>query len=297
MTRILVTGVSGFIGRAVAKRLAQDGIEVWGLDRHPKPVMDVKMIKKGDILDTELVDGIVGMVDGVIHLAGALGTSELLSEIKNAVEVNILGSINICEACRKHNKPLVQIATGNKDWLSVYPITKECAVRLGQVYAKDLGVKIAIVRAYNAYGPHQKWDHVRKFVPNAIRWSILGEPIRIYGSGEQVMDLIWVGDVAEVITRALLIDHGHWGSVFDAGTGIGINVNDAARMIWKAVTGGNDALLLHEPMRAGEPDGAVVVADTRSLKPLGRVAFLPLERGILKTVKWYLDHKDFLRIP
>lgn len=300
--RVLVTGASGFIGRAVGANLSEHGYEVVGYDRHPKDVPGIPQMISGDILDAGLVHEAVLGCDGVIHLAGLLGTSELLENVRiivSAIDANIHGALNVYEACLTQGKPVVQISPGNKTWPSVYPITKVCAERLGLALGQDAGLKIAVVRAMNVYGPHQKHTPVRKYIPNLIRWAFRGEPAEIYGDGEQVMDPIWVGDTAEVLRCALeYAANGGQPRVFEVGSGIGITANEMADMVWRAVRpGGGWMPKVHIAMRPGEPRHSVTVANPESLVPLGIVPdqdFLPLSEGLARTVAWYRAHPDVL---
>lgn len=304
--RVFVTGVSGFIGHAVASNLAQKGHRVWGLDRNPKPVKGVESIEQGDILDFDLVKRCVGQSDGVIHLAGVLGTSELLEDVRAAVRVNVEAAVNVYDACLASHVPVVQIATGNANWVSPYPATKECAVRLAQCYAQDAGLKLAVVRAFHAYGPYQKHAPVRKFIPNAIRSALLDEPVTIFGDGDSMMDPIWVGDVADILVRALLLAS-EGGDllpihIFEAGTGRGLSVNQVADLVWKVIQGEHVAPKIHFPMRAGEPLHSACVADVTSLWPLFEelpfrfpfIQFIQFEDGIQETVAWYRAHPGVL---
>lgn len=110
--------------------------------------------------------------------------------------------------------------------------------------------------------------------------------MQVYGDGEQIMDMSYVRDVADVLVRALLVDHHSYDCVFEAGTGRRITVNEIASLI--NACAGNAAGCSHVPMRAGEPSRAVVVGDPTTLKPLGLDAdrLVKLEDGLERTVSW-----------
>lgn len=280
--RILVTGGSGFIGSAVCRHLVDLAHDVTILDHFPRQHKADTFL--GDVRDQTAVYEAVAAHEGVMHLAGVLGTAETIREPLPAVETNIIGSLNVFKACAHYKRPAVYIAVGNHWMNNSYSISKTTAERFAYMFNRELGTRIAVVRALNAYGPGQKAAPVRKIMPNLILPCLRGEPITIYGDGEQVMDMIHVEDVADVLCRALLNDHGVYDRAFEAGTGRPTTVNEIAQVVIDAVGQG---WIEHVPMRAGEPERSVVVADTSTLAPLGDFDFTPLEEGVRETVRYY----------
>jgi nucleoside-diphosphate-sugar epimerase len=244
----------------------------------------------GDVKDEETVIEAVGYHDGVIHLAGVLGTQETLRNPRSAIEVNILGSLNVFDACRLHKKKAVYIAVGNYWMNNPYSITKTTAERFALMYNREFGTQIAVVRGLNAYGPRQKPKPVRKVVPTFVLSALRGEDIVIYGSGNQIMDMIYVTDIAEILVRALLYDHGVYSSVFEAGMGRDTTVNELAKLIVEI--SGSKSRVAHVEMRPGEVPDSVVKADTTSLRCLGYPPqdFVSLTEGLGKTIDWYREY-------
>lgn len=256
MTAILVTGSAGFIGTHLRDAAACRAVEVLPFD-----------LPGCDVLDAQQLHRMIGGegIDAVINLAGALGTGELIGDEGRAVEANILGAVNVMDACAAAGVPLVQIGTGHRGQPNTYAITKACAEDLALARARWLGQRIAVVRAFHVYGEHQKppapWGRspVRKILPAFACAALTGSPVEVYGDGEQVIDLVYAGLVADVLLRAAL--QGPWGEVIDAGTGQGITVNQAARDVIDALPEGSPATkIVHVPMRMGEPEHARVVA-------------------------------------
>lgn len=252
MKRVAVTGSSGFIGSAVVRELTRRGTRVIPFD-HPKDVRDVDELR-----------ACLRTADGVIHLAGALGTSEIFGNEAGAVATNIGGAVNVYDVASDLDIPVVQIGTGHKGQPNPYAITKACAEDLGLARARYADAKINVVRAYHVYGPGQKaippWGKstVRKMVPTFICQALADIPLEIYGTGEQLIDLVYVDDVAEVLVDAL---EGPYGQLIEAGTGKPTSVTDAAWDVLRAAHGsafGRTVKLC--PMRPGEPEDATVVA-------------------------------------
>lgn len=256
--RVLVTGGSGFIGSAVQAELRRRELE--------PVVLDLPW----DVNDPRDVDEAVRVVDAVIHLAGRLGTAETFGDERAVAQTNILGALNVADACARRDIPMVQIGTGHKGQANPYAITKACAEDLFIGRAQVTGQRINVVRAFHAYGPGQKAcaphgsSPVRKIIPSFVCRALDGLSIEINGSGEQLIDLVHVDEVARVLVDAL---EGPWGEVLEAGTGHAITVNQAAGIVAKRCA--SDSAIVHVPMRAGEPELSAVVA----IDPLCEHAF------------------------
>lgn len=320
--KIMVTGASGFIGDHVVDNLRARGIDVIAFDRFRKPSERRSGVSRylGDTRDATAVSEAVAISDGVIHLAGVLGTSETIDNPAPAIETNIVGSLNVFQAVRQYRKRAVYITVGNYWFNNTYSITKTTAEQIAWMFNREHGTKIAVVRALNAYGPRQKAAPVRKIMPNFIGQALRGEPITVYGDGTQIMDMIHVEDVADILVRALLVSHDQYSYLpernvdnevkFEAGTGRYTSVNDIANMVLDAVVEAIPSFprgeINHVPMRGGEPPQSIVVGDPKTLTPLfegkkvdfdGRLLvgvrkepLITLEDGIRSTVEWYRNH-------
>lgn len=286
--KILVTGGNGFIGSHVVDLLRQQDHAVTIFDRYRKPFRDDIEQFAADIKDGEAVFDAVSQHDAVINLAGILGTSETVSSPHESVAVNINGAINVYEAVRKFGKRCVQITVGNYTWNNSYAITKSTAERFGLMYNKEYGTKIVVVRGLNVYGPRQKHAPVRKVVPNFVLRALRNEPIEIYGDGKQLLDLIYVGDTAEILVRALLKDHDVYDHVIEAGSGNLVTANELAQTVIEAAK--SQSKLVHLPMRPGEPVRSVTKGDPSTLEPLDYLPETSLTDGIKQTVEWYREH-------
>ena len=288
MERVLVTGGAGFIGSHVTDNLRAKGKQVTIFDRYRKKFHrdDVEVIA-GDVKNREAVMDAVARHDGVIHLAAILGTQETVQMAEPVVEVNIVGSLNVFDACRLYQKKAVYIAVGNHWMNNPYSITKTAAERFALMYNKEFGTRIAVVRGLNAYGPRQKVKPVRKVVPNFVVPALRGEELIVYGSGNQIMDMIYVGDLAEILVCALLMDHGVYDRVIEAGMGRDTTINELAEVVVR--TCGSCSEIKHVEMRPGEEPDSVVKANVETLKCLGFSVneLTPLEEGIRKAVEWY----------
>jgi len=266
--RIAITGGFGFLGHAAMHAGQNEGHDVFSFDRaHGNDVL-------GDLTALE-------GADAVIHLAGMLGTSELFDTPEAAVHANVIGTLRILQWCRANNAAYVGI-TMPPVFPSVYTATKVCADRLATAWHHAYGVRVSHVRAFNAYGPGQKWGpgHPQKILPTFARAAWENRPLPIWGDGSQTMDLVHADDVGRMLIEAT--KHGD-DVTFDAGTGTAITVNDFAKYVLGLTnsTGGVERM----PMRPGEKPTQIVAQgegwDRLDWKPehhWGRIA---------EAIEWY----------
>jgi len=285
--RIAVTGGNGFIGSHVVDRLVDRGYVVTVVDRQGYPHRSDVKYELGDIRDQVFVNNLAGRHEGIINLAGILGTSETVENPHSTISSNLHGALNIFDAIRAHKIRGVHITVGNYWMNNPYAITKNAAENIALLYNEAYGSRISVVRGLNAYGERQKAYPVRKLMPNLILPALAQTPIKIFGDGYQKMDMIYVGDLAEVLVRALVLDHGAWHTVIEGGSGTGPTVNEICDTVLKVTQ--SKSIVEHTPMRQGEPERAVVVGNPDTMAPLGIKVqdFVPLEEGIRITAGYY----------
>lgn len=304
MRHALVTGGNGFIGRYVVEELISKGWDVAVLDTRWREPLPGSHLVLGDIRDATAVTEAVAHADGVIHLAGVLGTQETIANPRPAAETNILGGLNVLEAAAQYHVPMVNIAVGNYWMNNTYSITKNTIERFAEMLNKYRGTKITTVRALNAYGPRQVAaapfgpSKVRKIMPSFTCRALSGQSIEIYGDGEQIMDMIFVEDLARVMVAALehTWAHGAVEAKLEAGSGRQTTVNEIAQTVVDEVERqtGIVAPIVHLPMRPGEDERSVVLGDPMTLKVLGMDGsdFVALERGVALSVEYFKTYLD-----
>jgi UDP-glucose 4-epimerase len=298
--RVGVTGGAGFIGGWVADTLIERGHSVVVFDTRGRTPRDDVDIMLGDVRDEVAVTELMAHVDGVIHLAAVLGTQETIKNPRPAFLTNGVGGLNVLEACTQYDTPLVNICVGNWWMNNSYSITKHTFERLLAMFVKEHGVRAANVRCVNAYGPRQSAappfapGKVRKIMPAFICRALSDMPIEVYGDGEQISDCVFVGDVARTLVTALeyVASGGVVEKPVEVGPANSTTVNAIAHKVADTVaslTGEEPVQVVHLPMRPGEQPGAVVAADTTSLRQIGLdpADFVDIDDGILQTVQYF----------
>jgi UDP-glucose 4-epimerase len=155
--------------------------------------------------------------DYVIHLAAMLGVKRTEMKRLEALNVNILGTVNILEGCVKEKIKKIVFASSSEVYgdqtktpiseegplnpKSIYAVTKLAGEEYVKAYKKRYGLDYTIVRFFNAYGPRQVAEFV---VPRFIKNVLDNKPPRIYGDGDQIRSFCYVEDIANGIFLALI---------------------------------------------------------------------------------------------
>lgn len=308
MSTILVTGAHGFIGGYVVEELCRNGYAVVAFDRRADTMKENNypegtQVFLGDTADASQVSEAVAECDGWIHLAATLGTQETIRNPFPAVMGNVQGGLNILEAAALHRVPGVYIGVGNHWMNNPYSISKTMVERLIAMFNAYRGTEINIVRGMNAYGPRQRAAKpfapgtVRKITPAFICRALSGIPIEVYGDGQQVSDMIWVGDLAFTLVR--MLDDAMAGIVHDFAVECGPVANNTVLQMAEAVRdaaveiGYPSSPIECLPMRPGEIPGATVSADTDTLRKvdIDPDKFITLADGIRRTVRWFHENR------
>jgi len=239
----LLTGAAGFIGSHLGNRLLESGNRVYGIDNYLHPVgapVEFK-IEHADVREPEFVAVRARGADGVIHLAAAINIDWARGFPEIAWEINVVGTQNVLETCRRLDLPLVYASSSEiygsaqertmserhpLDPQSVYGASKVAADRLCHAYQKEQGIKVNIVRLFNTFGPYQGQDSYGGVIAKFTRFALEGKPMTIYGSGEQRRDYLWIDDAVDAYLLALSTN---FSGAVNFGTGTTVSVLDIAR--------------------------------------------------------------------
>jgi UDP-glucose 4-epimerase len=242
-----VTGGSGFLGQAVIAYGLKQGHEMWTFDRQDG----------NDILGS--LDDLRG-ADAVIHLAGVLGTHELFDAVEDAIDTNITGSYRIMKWCQEHDATYVGILMPDV-FPSIYTATKVATHRIATALQHSEGLRMAHVRAFNAYGPGQKHGpgHPQKILPTFATKAWKREKLPVFGSGGQTVDLVHSEDVARMLVDAVHHASEFESRIFDAGTGVPMTVGYlATQVIRMTAWDEGERGIQYLEMRKGEEETHIV---------------------------------------
>jgi UDP-glucose 4-epimerase len=243
-----------------------------------------------DIRDVRSILSAFDGCDEVYHLAGILGTSELIPISALAASVNIVGANNVLDACRIAGVQRVyNVAKPHFDgyYENAYTLTKHGGELLGQMYQQKFGMSVATVRWLNAVGPYQHLYPVRKFLPMMILLGMHGKPLEVYGDGSQTIDPIDTRDLSRFTVHACRY-LGRSETIVDLGSGMAISCLDAASLIADVLyaAGYDKPEIKHIPMRTGEKEGVNLVADMSYWNSVDMMPEFTFRQSIRATVAY-----------
>jgi UDP-glucose 4-epimerase len=295
--KILVTGGAGFIGRYTVEECLARGHEPFILDHYDRKEEYPCPVVLGDVRDDVAVTEAMAHADAWIHLAAVLGTQETVMNPRPAAQSNLMGGLNMLEAAVQYDLPGTYIGVGNHWMNNTYSITKTMIERFIDMYNSNRGTRVNIVRAMNAYGPRQRpvapWgcSKVRKITPSFACRALDGQDVEVYGDGQQVSDMCWVGDVAKALVVAT--EKAASGVVFPEAVEVGPEVNSTVQEVAEMIVNlaGTDSKLVNLPMRPGELAGSTVKADVSTLRhvDMSPDTLMPLDQGMAETVAWFKE--------
>jgi UDP-glucose 4-epimerase len=281
--RTLVTGAAGFVGKHLVRKLLAEGHEVIAFDKR-ECNLGTKAIR-GDIASFHFEETLKD-VNVVFHLASLLGTAELFHRIIEAERVNVLGTLNVLEAMRKSDVNKILFTSKPNVWkYNPYSITKETCERYLEMYRCVYGLKSVIVRPYNIYGPAEELVEYRKAIPYFVMAALRGDPLEIFGDGEQTMDAIYVDDAIEALIRSA---EAAPKETVEIGSSKPVKVKYLAERIVDLADATSP--IVHIPMRRGEENACEIRANGNMSRLIGFSPRITLDEGLKKTIDWYSKH-------
>lgn len=282
MQKILVTGHTGFIGKNLLNYLENMG----------KDPIGYSTTTGQDIFNTKMLDSFVAAADLVYHFAAYAKPGESKQKPVYAIETNVKGCLNVLEACRTHNVPLIYASSCEIYGDSKVPITEEfelnppnpyaaskaAADRICFAYHACYDMAIKIVRLFNPYGPYQQ---LNKIIPVFYNQAKKGEDITVYGDGKDTRDYVYIDDIVRGLWSAKDLPAGE---AMNLATRKATTTLKIAELVIDIV-GGNSLVKGEDyPLEHGGIKNQVGSYD--KVKKLGWEPLVSLREGIERTIRW-----------
>jgi UDP-glucuronate 4-epimerase len=335
--KVLVTGSAGFIGFYVAKRFLERGDEVVGFDnvnayydttlkegrlslleetsrRLSVPYQTIR----ADLTDRNAVESCFKdhQFDRVVHLAAQAGVRHSLTHPRDYIQSNVVGFINILEACRHANTPHLTYASSSSVYgantrmpfsehqiadhpLQLYAATKRSNELMAHSYSHIFGLPTTGLRFFTVYGPWGRPDMALfMFTKNILE----GKPIKVFNNGNHTRDFTFVEDIAEGVVRAsdtISQPNPEWDGndpdpasssapfkIYNIGNSSPVRLGDYIDAIESTL--GKQAIRDLLPLQPGDvPDTYADIS--RLTRDLGYKPTVPVSEGVRRFVEWYLD--------
>ncbi len=257
--RILITGGAGFIGSHLAEALLAAGHDITVIDdlstgrfaniepltTHPRFHFAIETITNETVMDR-----LTSECDLIFHLAAAVGVALIVRSPVHVIQTNILGTEAVLRIANRYRKPVFLASTSEiygkseevpfredadrvlgpttrSRWC--YSTSKAVDEFLALAYHKERGLPVVIVRLFNTVGPRQTGQY-GMVVPRFVAQAVTGQPLTIYGDGQQTRCFTDVGDVVQALMR-LMETPAARGQVFNVGSTDEVTILELARRV------------------------------------------------------------------
>jgi len=204
--KVVVFGGCGFIGSYIVEELLNNGYDVIAADLNPSKYIDEMHFAKADILNQEQVENLVDGAHIVFNFAGFANLDDAIANPTKALELNVMGNLNILEACKRHHVKrfiYASSAYAMSDKGSFYGISKLTSEKLTEEYYKKFGLEFTIIRYGSVYGER---DYHNNYIYNLLKKAIETNEINHSGDGEEIREYIHAADVAKLALKILESD-------------------------------------------------------------------------------------------
>jgi NAD dependent epimerase/dehydratase len=310
--KVLVTGAGGFIGSYLVERLVEAEAQVRAFVRYTSRgeagfLREVKgstslEVVAGDLRDMQAVDEAVRGMEVVFHLGAMISIPYSYLHPVEVVESNVLGTLNVLMACRRHEVRRVVQASSSEVYgtavsvpideghrlqgQSPYSASKIGADKLADSFTCAYGLGVVTVRPFNTYGPRQS---ARAVIPAIISQALTRDVVKL-GNLETRRDFTYVDDTVRGFVQAGEAE-GVEGQVINLGTGEEVSIGELARLIIEMVRKPVRVEVDEQRLRPERSEVMRLVSDNSLARELfGWQPEVKLEEGLARTIKWVEKH-------
>jgi len=304
--RVLVTGGEGFMGSHLTEKLVSLGADVSVIAkpnvfggqpnmRNLQGVKDsIKLIPSSVSENDVITDIIKNEPEIILHLAAIAFVDYSFDHPFDVIRANYTGTMNILQAAMNIDVERVVVTSSSEVYgtaqyapidenhplnpTSPYAASKAAADRTAFSFWKTYGLPIAIIRPFNFYGPRHTYDVIPKF----IKLALSGEPLTIYGKGEQSRDFTYVEDMTRAFL-AMASNKSAEGEAVNFGTGKDASVNEVASSIIRI--SGSSSKIVHTEARLAEVN-RLICDYSKAKKLFGWEPKISLEEGLKRNIDY-----------
>ena len=316
---VLVTGAGGFIGSALVEALIMRGANVRALVRYtsrddsgllkflPEDVLNSVEVIAGDLRDPDAIDKAAEKIELIFHLGALISIPYSYHHPVEVVQTNVLGTLNVLQACRKYGCQLVHTSTSEVygtalhvpideqhplQGQSPYSASKIGADKLVESFWCSYDVHSVTVRPFNTYGPGQS---ARAVIPTIITQALTQDVICL-GNLESKRDFTYVSDTVEGFLKAAEAE-GITGETFNLGSGAEISIGELAKTIIHQIGRSVSIKVDEKRLRPEKSEVMRLLSDNRKAHDkLGWQPQVGIEQGLQKTITWIKEHLDLFHV-
>ena len=313
--RVLVTGAGGFIASHLVERLVIEGAQVRafvrynargdvGLLRFLPPELFSKLeIIAGDLRDVEALCAAAQDVDTIFHLGALIAIPYSYDHIRDVVETNVMGTLNVLLAARDmHVRRVIQTSTsevyGTARYAPIdekhplqaqspYSASKIGADKISESVYHSFNLPVVTLRPFNTYGPRQS---ARAIIPTIITQALTRDEVHL-GSLDPMRDFTFVSDTVEGFLKVATAGEHVLGEEINLGTGETISIGDLTTMIFELLN--KSPKIITDTQRFRPPKSEVLKLQSDNTKAREQIGWSPkvsLAEGLRQTITWISDH-------
>jgi NAD dependent epimerase/dehydratase len=316
---VLVTGAGGFIGSSLVQSLVEHGAVVRAFVRYNSrgdtgllqllnpDIHDAIDIIPGDIRDSNAIESAAKNVDTIIHLGALISIPYSYVHPIEVVESNVLGTLNVLQACRSQGCRLVHTSTSEVygtalrtpidedhplQGQSPYSASKIGADKLVESYVRSFDVQAVTIRPFNTYGPGQS---ARAVIPTIITQALTQDVIHL-GNLHAKRDFTYLSDTVDGFLKAAQLEQFN-GEVINLGSGAEISIGELADLIIEIIGRPVSIKLEQERLRPDKSEVMRLISDNSKARQfLNWQPKVDIREGLSLTIDWIRQHLELFRI-